>query len=220
MCDVFAGDGARGRRRDARNLCDPEPPVCSPIPDLDPIIEGIVKQDGLAIRWRPVADRNPLQSRTTFLGSRPDADGRKQIHRQTMWLFLCGTCRNLCGNRVDADDPACCICRRVPQAMFCPPCAERCKSTNDRAARRAQLAKSGVHRLRHTFCSHLAMRGAPASAIQNLAGHQDLTTTQRYMHLSPAAIESAIRLLDSPGIHASCGTIVATGSTEIANPSR
>jgi hypothetical protein len=40
-----------------------------------------------------------------------------------------------------------------------------------RAARRAQLATSGVHRLRHTFCSHLAMRGAPARAIQDLAGH-------------------------------------------------
>ena len=53
--------------------------------------------------------------------------------------------------------------------------------------------------LRHSFCSHLAMRGAPARAIQELAGHEDLTTTQRYMHLSPAALKSAIRLLDSPG---------------------
>ena len=42
------------------------------------------------------------------------------------------------------------------------------------------------------------MRGAPVRAIQELAGHQDLSTTQRYMHLSPAAIESAIRLLDEP----------------------
>ena len=65
-----------------------------------------------------------------------------------------------------------------------------------RAARKAQLQHGGVHILRHTFCSHLAMRGAPARAIQELAGHQDLSTTQRYMHLSPAAIESAIRLLD------------------------
>lgn len=48
----------------------------------------------------------------------------------------------------------------------------------ERAARRARLATAGVHRLRHTFCSHLAMRGAPARAIQELAGHQDLTTTQ------------------------------------------
>jgi hypothetical protein len=36
------------------------------------------------------------------------------------------------------------------------------------------------------------MRGAPAKAIQELEGHQDLTTTQRYMHLTPAALESAI----------------------------
>ena len=66
-----------------------------------------------------------------------------------------------------------------------------------RAGRRASL-QGGVHILRHTFCSHLAMRGAPVRAIQELAGHQDLSTTQRYMHLSPAAIESAIRLLDEP----------------------
>jgi len=65
-----------------------------------------------------------------------------------------------------------------------------------RAAQRAAGIEQGVHILRHTFCSHLAMRGAPARAIQELAGHADLSTTQRYMHLSPAATEDAIRLLD------------------------
>ena len=40
------------------------------------------------------------------------------------------------------------------------------------------------------------MRGAPAKAIQELAGHNNLTTTYRYMHLSPAAREGAIRLLN------------------------
>ncbi|RKH11164.1 hypothetical protein D7V97_11815 [Corallococcus sp. CA053C] len=45
----------------------------------------------------------------------------------------------------------------------------------------------GIHILRHTFCSRLAMAGAPAMAIQELAGHQNLSTTQRYLHLSPAA---------------------------------
>ena len=55
-----------------------------------------------------------------------------------------------------------------------------------RAARRVQLRNNGPHILRHTFCSHLAMRGAPARAIQELAGHRDLSTTQRYMHLSPS----------------------------------
>jgi len=62
--------------------------------------------------------------------------------------------------------------------------------------------KPGVHILRHTFCSHLAMRGASARAIQELAGHQDLATTQRYMHVSPAALDAAVRLLDCPRVSA------------------
>jgi site-specific recombinase XerD len=56
-----------------------------------------------------------------------------------------------------------------------------------RGAQRIAGIEQGVHILRHTFCSHLAMKGAPARAIQELAGHADLSTTQRYMHLSPAA---------------------------------
>jgi integrase len=68
-----------------------------------------------------------------------------------------------------------------------------------RSARRAHLKHEGVHVLRHSFCSHLAMRGAPGKAIQELARHQELGTTQRYMHLSPAALERAIRLLDGRG---------------------
>jgi site-specific recombinase XerD len=71
----------------------------------------------------------------------------------------------------------------------------------------AKVTHEGVHVLRHTFCSHLAMRGAPARAIQELAGHQDLATTQRYMHVSPAAIDDAIRLLDRP--------VARLGSVEI-----
>lgn len=61
--------------------------------------------------------------------------------------------------------------------------------------RRANLRWTGWHGLRHTFCSHLAMRGAPARAIQELAGHASLMTTQRYMHLTPGAGRAAIDLL-------------------------
>ena len=70
-----------------------------------------------------------------------------------------------------------------------------------------QRERARDHILRHTFCSHLAMRGAPTRAIQELAGHQDLSTTQRYMHLSPAALDAAIRLLES-------GEEVASASVE------
>jgi hypothetical protein len=36
----------------------------------------------------------------------------------------------------------------------------------------------------------------PAKAIRELARHENISTTQRYMHLSPAANDAAIRLLD------------------------
>ena len=84
------------------------------------------------------------------------------------------------------------------------------------AQRVAGLPQAGVHVLRHTFCSHPAMKGAPARAIQELAGHADLSTTQRYMHLSPAATEDAIRLLDQRldgQSRLERGDIVETGST-------
>jgi integrase len=65
------------------------------------------------------------------------------------------------------------------------------------ATRRAGLVViEGPHILRHTFCSHLAMRGATVMAIKELAGHADISTTMGYMHLSPNAKRDAIRLLD------------------------
>ena len=67
-----------------------------------------------------------------------------------------------------------------------------------RAQRRAGLrVTGGLHILRHTFCSRLAMAGAPALAIKELAGHTSLTTTMRYTHLSPSAKSAAIDLLNS-----------------------
>ena len=83
-----------------------------------------------------------------------------------------------------------------------------------RVARRAGLSHLGVHILRHTFCSHLAMRGAPVRAIQELAGHADLSMTQRYTHLSPAAIEGAIRLLDGAKPDPVGGEIAETENRE------
>lgn len=78
-----------------------------------------------------------------------------------------------------------------------------------RVTRRAGLPDFGVHALRHTFCSHLSMRGAPVNSIRELAGHAELSVTQRYMHLSPSALDDAIRLLEVGGEIGETATCVA-----------
>jgi integrase len=85
-----------------------------------------------------------------------------------------------------------------------------------RAARRAKVP-AGIHILRHTYCSHLAMRGGSARSIQELAGHQNLTTTQRYMHLTPATLEATVRLFDQAQNAPAGGDIVETGNERRSN---
>ena len=89
------------------------------------------------------------------------------------------------------------------------------------ATRRAGLAvHRSLHILKHTFCTRLSMKGAAAKAIQELAGHQSLSTTLRYMHLSPSARESAIQLLDGPvmGLDHQAGSVGGTEETYCAGP--
>ena len=70
--------------------------------------------------------------------------------------------------------------------------------------RRAGLRVVGAHVLRHTFCSHLAMRGAAPKAIQELAGHKSLKVTLRYMHLTETALRETMRLLEARDGPAEC----------------
>lgn len=73
-----------------------------------------------------------------------------------------------------------------------------CKWPLRAACERAGIRLVGWHVLRHTFASHLVMRGAPLEAVQELLGHQDIKMTMRYAHLSPDARRDAVRLLDGP----------------------
>ncbi len=89
----------------------------------------------------------------------------------------------------------------APNGSSVTPMEVRSRSQRSRralryACKRAGLRQIGTHVLRHTFCSHLAMRGAAPKAIQELAGHSTLAMTMRYMHLAPIALRQAIELLD------------------------
>jgi integrase len=64
------------------------------------------------------------------------------------------------------------------------------------ACRGAGLRHIGWHTLRHTFASHLAMKGVSMKAIQELLGHSHMTMTMRYAHLAPSTLRDAVSVLE------------------------
>lgn len=68
------------------------------------------------------------------------------------------------------------------------------------AVRRSRISRPssrvGWHDLRHTYGSHLAMRGVTLPTIRDLMGHADIRTTMKYAHLMPSHTRAAVHVLD------------------------
>jgi len=63
------------------------------------------------------------------------------------------------------------------------------------------LQRAGVtrhvrfHDLRHTFASHLVMKGVDLRTVAKLMGHRDIKVTMRYAHLAPDHLQAAVDVL-------------------------
>jgi integrase len=65
----------------------------------------------------------------------------------------------------------------------------------------AACAKVGIvdfcfHDLRHTCAAWLVSAGVPLTDVRDLLGHSTVSTTERYAHLAPERVRSAVAMLD------------------------
>ena len=69
----------------------------------------------------------------------------------------------------------------------------------DQLARRVELSKKLTpHLLRHTYATHLHLKGQPIEHINALLGHESLNTTKIYVHIDAGKLRRSVEELWSP----------------------
>lgn len=130
------------------------------------------------------------------------------VVRRTLWRDQEGPPKGGRNRTVPLSDEALAVLKahrhlRGPY-VFCDEAGNRLthsivKDVVPKTCAKAGLAKRITsHGLRHTFASHLVMRGVSLKAVQELLGHESIEMTLRYSHLAPGVKRDAVRLLDTP----------------------
>lgn len=149
---------------------------------------GLRQGELLGLRWRDV-----------------DLEAGRLVVRQAVWRGIVGTPKNHRQRELP-------LARSVVEALrawqhrrgelvFCQPSGAMltkgmCRWPLRRAQRKAEIDELGWHDLRHSFASHLVMRGVPLRAVQELMGHSTIEMTLRYAHLTPRVLQDAVQSLD------------------------
>jgi len=187
----------------------------TPAPDFDFLTfeEAARLVSAAEAKWRPMillALRTGLRQGELLALRWEDVDlvaGRLVVRRSAVRGII-GTPKSGKGREVPLSDDAVSILRPMPsrfrgELVFAKQdgtmlTAGDCKHPLRRACRVAGIRQVSWHVLRHSFASHLAMRGVALKAVQELLGHSTMEMTMRYAHLSPDVRRDAVRLLDQP----------------------
>lgn len=65
------------------------------------------------------------------------------------------------------------------------------------ACRRAGITDFRIHDLRHTCAAWLVSAGVPLTEVRDLLGHSSIQMTERYAHLAPERVRSAVARLEA-----------------------
>lgn len=85
--------------------------------------------------------------------------------------------------------------RHNPDALFVNKHGQRLSTRSVRRKLDKYLLEAGLdlsvspHTLRHSFATHMLQRGADLRSLQELLGHQSLSTTQIYTHLTTQTVK-------------------------------